>query len=310
MPAPAPYVPTGPGEVFQVTEAHGVGDIGWSETYFIQVIGGLAPGIGCLVRHSELVLIRRRGGPPGHIVETCRVSDVMLPGDSLLRFPPDANLGPCTGPVGDADPVLGYYLTTGENTGLVTNTRIYRGWQPTNLAFNPGSPRTTVPAPAALAMLIDIGKELIATRTIAGITTRYMMKSYYRPEASGGPSIQNAVGVQLTGDAKLSFVFLAPLPGQWEPGKRIHVRSPRVACVRGVAGVHTIASMEAVGASVRVDTLTPYHCAPSTLTEVTAKAFLHIDGYYQIERASVGGAGKKDAGRPFYLRRGRRSGRR
>ena len=52
-------LPTAGQPIYQITEAHGVGDIGWSETYFIQVLGGGTTGAGLMGRHGFLIEARR-----------------------------------------------------------------------------------------------------------------------------------------------------------------------------------------------------------------------------------------------------------
>ena len=107
----------------------------------------------------------------------------------------------------------------------------------------------------------------------------------------------------------VAFVWPLPVPADWAAGKQIHVRAPRVKCVRGVSGMHRIITILPLATTFKVITDTTYECAPSTLSSVVPKTFLHIESYYPIFRTADGGAGKKDAGRPFYQRRGRRSAR-
>lgn len=303
-------LPTVDNPIYQLTEAHGYGDIGWSETYFLQVLGGLASPVAGVTRHQFIIEARRRPSPPTHIVETLRVSDVTVPGDSIIRFPPDAELGVGFGPPGEADPVLGYFMTTNDASGIVNHTRIYRGWQPDHLNFVAGAPRTTIGPAAVRVMMLAIRTELTATRTLGGITTRYMMKSFQRPEAPGGPLVTAPGTVSIEDDGKLAFVWPAAVAGTWVAGQRIHVRAPRVKCVRGISGIHRITSVLAQPPNVKVIVDTTFDCAPSALTWVVPRGFLHIESYYPIDRAIDGGVGKKDAGRPFYQRRGRRSVRR
>jgi len=310
MPPPLGVIPSDVNPIYQITEAHGVGDIGWSETYFMQITGGTATPVAVIARHALIIEARRIPIPPVHIIETVRVSNVEVPGDSTVRFPPDAALGVGNGPPGDADPVLGYFMATTDISGLVNHTRIYRGWQPDNLAFTPGSPRTTIPPGPVRVMMLTIGTELITTRTFTGITTRYMMKSFQRPESVGGPTLTPAGTVQVEADGKLAFTWPTTAVGAVLPGTRFHVRAPRVRCVRGVSGIHQATGTVVIGDLTKILTSTTYDCPAAALTLVVPKAFLHIDSYYPITRAIDGGAGKKDAGRPFYLRRGRRSVRR
>lgn len=310
MPPPVGVVPSDVSFIVQVTEAHGVGDSGWSETYFMEILSGASPLAGAIARHQTIVNARRLAIPAVHVIETLRASFVDIRGDSILLFPPEAGLGPGEGPAGDINPALGYFMNTWEATGLVNTTRIYRGWNKTDTVWTPGSPRTVEPPGGPRASLVNIGGELIATRTIAGHTTRYMMRSYQRPDSVGGPA-RTAVGTVTTdGNGRLEFTWPLPIPAGWLAGKYIHVEAPRVKCVRGVSGRHLITAINTVGTNFVVVTATSYECPVAALTAVAPKGFLEIVAYFPIARYSIGGAGKKDTGRPFYLTRGRRSARR
>jgi len=312
MPVAAGFIPDATNPIVQVTEIHGTRDAGWTETYFIRLASG-TPDFAlnsAVSRHQFIIDARRTAIPPVHIIESLRVSDVKVSGDSILKFPPEANLGPGTGPPGDVNPALGYFMTTNENTGTVNITRTYRGFGTDNTIYNSSSPRSVIPPGGVRGSLNLIGVELITTRTLGGATTMYVMKSFQRPELPLlGPQFTGPGTVTADAAGRLQFTFPSPLPAGWEAGKRFHVRAPRVKCVRGVTGIHNIVSIATIGGISNVLTNTIYRCAGSTLADVVPRGFLHVDAWFPINRFEIGGVGKRDTGRPSYLTRGRQSAR-
>jgi len=304
MPLPIPVFPTTDQPIIQITEAHSVGDAGWSESYYIRVVGAGNPLQAAVNRHAAIIGFRRPEIPVLHIIESVRASDVVVSGDSILLFPPNAELGagPVLGPA--ANPALGYFATIVDSTFTVNETRIYRGWGQEDMAWKPDSPRTTVPAAKPLAFLTNIQTELAATRTLAGMTTNYMIKSFVRPGGAVNVGLVEGLAVDVDANNQLRFESTAAWPVSWVPGKRIHVNAPRVKCVRGVSGIHLLTSVSSTPPFLAT-TSTVYDCAPTTLSLVTAKAFIHMDAWYPLFGVSIGGAGKRDTGRPFYLTRGR-----
>lgn len=306
MPAPTPVTWDASNPVVQITEQHSVGDFGWSEVYYIYIPGGTNPLDSALARHGLVVGFRKNAIPAGHVIESMRASDVAIFGDAKPKFAPEFNLGP--GSVADdpCNPALGYFMAVSDQSGTISETRIYRGWYNAGLIINPDSPRSTVPIPLIGGSLNSIATELRTERTALGVTTRYVQKSFLRPESPGGPPRKTGMRASLDATNHLQFITGTPLPDGWEEGMRLHVRTPRMKCVRGVSGVHYVTSItENLGVATIV-TSTVYQCGLGTLAPVIASAFKHVPAFYPIAATAIAGAGKRDTGRPFYLTRGRR----
>jgi len=311
MSIPIPVEISATNRVVQITEAHSVGDAGWSESWYIYVVGGTNPLQAAVVRHQDVIDLRRAQIPVAHVQEAMRGSDVLISGDSILIFPPLLGLG--QGAVIDvpANPCLGYFMTTNDLSNTINETRIFRGWGLDSLAWLPGSPRTTVPPARPLGFLQSLAQEIVQTKINAGSSTTYVLKSFRRPDGSiGAPTIKKPLTVNAGANRLLTFTGAGEIPVGWEVGSRIHVRSPRRACVRGVSGVHLITGLTSTDGVLVITTSTVYQCDPATLTGVSAEAFLHITAWYAITGAVPGGAGKRDTGRPFFLTRGRSPARR
>jgi hypothetical protein len=289
----------------QVVEAHSVGDDGWSETYHMVVRGSPIPLGQAQARHALLIGQRKIALPQEHIIEYLRVSDVAVAGDSKVGFPPKFGLG--AGPLNKppTNPCLGYFMTTSDISGTIGETRIYRGWAADDIAWTPGSPRTTEIPAGPKASLINIAEELRTTRNVGGTDTSYCLKSFLRP---GAPNVPLVTGLRVTVGDESNLVFTfdsVGIPIGWAAGERIHVAANRVRCVRGVSGLHLLTAVTINAGVVTAVTNTIYDCPPIALGAVTAKAFLHVIAFYLISQAEVGGAGKRDTGRPFFLTRGR-----
>jgi len=310
MPAPIPVLLAANDYMVQIVEAHSVGDDGWSETYHMVVRASTIPLGDAQARHALLIGMRKIALPQEHIIEYLRVSDVAIAGDSKVGFPPKFGLG--AGPLNKppTNPVLGYFMTTSDISGTIGETRIYRGWAADDIAWTPGSPRTTEIPAGPKASLVNIAEELRKTRDVGGTETSYCLKSFLRP---GAPNItlQEGMRVGVGDESNLVFTFnSATIPLGWAAGQRIHVAANRVRCVRGVSGLHLITAISVLAGVVTVVTNTIYDCPPIALGAVTAKGYLHVPAYYLIKQAEVGGAGKRDTGRPFFLTRGRAPARR
>jgi len=282
MPLPTPTFPTPTAPIIQIVEFHSVGDVGWSEVYFMQVALGLTPLLAALERHKTIIQIQKIALPVEHVIEGMRVTDVSVLGDSKLRFRPEYNLG-AGQIIGDVtNPALGYFMVTSDDTGTVTTTRIYRGWTDGDVRFSADSPRTTIPVPRANTMLQAIGNELVTGRATLGSTTTYLMRSFVRPNPPAEPVLVTQMQVQIGEDNSLVFLIDGIAPATWVRGKYIKVLSARYPCVRGVAGRHLIASVTLTDGISFVQTTTKYNCAAATLVPVTVQGYLETVGYYNI----------------------------
>jgi len=306
MPLPNPVLPTLTEPIFQITEAHSCGDAGWSESYYVRIQAGTRPAADAAAAHQDILDARRVAAPQGHVIESMRVSDVSVAGDSLLNFPPAFGLG-AGARVGElAHPSFGYFLTTSDLSATITETRIYRGWATDQVEWSSGAPRATV-APAAVRAFFQILSERLRNaRTQGGVNSQYFTKSFIRPGTPVvGPTLRDIESVSINDEGYLQFEGLGDIPDDWVTARAYHVHTPRVKCIRGVSGIHRMISVSAAGGSWKIVTTSRYDCNPELLLQLRGKIFAHLPAYFSIFSVNYGGAGKRDTGRPFYLTRGR-----
>jgi hypothetical protein len=293
----------------QVTLFFGLGDKGWTETYFMNVAGGTNPLVSAEVSAKRLVQQRNNYLPANVVCQSLRVSRVTVRGDSNIVFPPLDFLGPGNYVADSANPVLGWNVVLANDDFQVRDTRIYTGWAPDLVPFQPNGGIGIAPPPLVVSWVTGLTTILLDPYTVAGVTTTFCLRSFKRPPIAVPLVPIGGFGL----DAQNRITFIAStgsFPITWVPGVNLKITVPRKRCLKGLNGQERIAVIGAGPTGFTKFTMDKKLCCGSDLLDgVSGTAYEIIDAFYPITKCVLGRQGKRDRGRAFFVARGRQSAR-
>jgi hypothetical protein len=295
----------------QGTIFYGLGKVGWTETYVMNVNGSSNPLVSAETSMARIIGLRRPLLPTDVVAESLRLSNVAVRNDSDLLFPPDVNLGNGGVLAQSANPTLGWGARVDNEDFTVTDTRIYCGWPPDLIPYS-GTGVVGLPIPPLVKTWATQMYEILRQPyTSLGGTVRYCLKSFVKPGASIVFPQFAVTSFSLDPNGYLKITALSSQTGGGLAlGRTLMVHAMRTACLKGVSGRWRIIRIVFVGATTEITVRSRPCCVDTTaLDGLTGTAQVYQPAYFPIRWFAVTRQMTKKKGRPFFGTVGRQPNR-